>query len=440
MAVDGDGYLYVVDYGNQRISKFDPDGVYVLSFGQRSFDFPGFLSPTGIAAKGGRIYAADSYTRSIYIFDPNGLYLGTLADDLTGPESLRFLSDGRLLAADTNRLLLIDTDSAIVRELGVAGNSRARIIGADMDSNGNILAANFAAGEVSVLTRFDDRVSGLFVQIERVYTENFPQVTVELRVEDRLRRPIVGLAGLNFLLSERGNPASEQTFLTPAYSSNRADVSVLIERSPVTQGLQDDLAAATRDINGALGTRGQIISVISAGEQPLRERQEPSLEAAARGRNTSYSGRWRFDLGLRLAATDLLPGEKKRSVVYIGTGGLGGLAFEQYSLSELAAYMSNNAIVFNAVLIGSGPGVRISEELRYLCQETGGMVLPLYRPEGIKEMIENISFTPNGLYFLRYKSLLPTDLGRDWLPVEAEVYLMERSGRDSSGYFPPLEF
>jgi DNA-binding beta-propeller fold protein YncE len=439
MAVDEDGYLYVVDYGNQRISKFDPDGVYVLSFGQRSLDFPGFLSPTGVAVKYGRVYAADSSTRTIYIFDPNGLYLGILVDGLTGPESLRFLSDGRLLAADTNRLLLIDTHSAIVRELGVAGNTRARIIGADMASNGNLLAANFAAGEVSVLTRFDDLASGLFVQIERVHTANFPQVTVEVKVEDRLRRPIVGLAALNFLLSEGGNGASEQTFLTPAYSSNRADVSILIERSTLTQSLQDDLAAAARDINRALGTQGQIVSVISAGEQPLRERLEPNLEAAARARNTAYSNRWRFDLGLRLAATDLLPGEKKRSVIYIGTGGLGALAFEQYSLSELAAYMANNAIIFNAILVGSGPGIRISEELQYLCQETGGMALPLYRPEGIKEMIENIALTPNGLYFLRYNSLLPTNYGREWLPVEVEVYLMDRSGRDSSGYFPPLE-
>jgi hypothetical protein len=132
----------------------------------------------------------------------------------------------------------------------------------------------------------------------------------------------------------------------------------------------------------------------------------------------------------------LLPGEKKRAVVYIGSGNLGALAFERYSLSEMAAYLANNGTVFNAVLVGSGP---VSEEIRYLCKETGGRVLPLYRPEGIREMIEDIAFIPNGLYFIRYTSLLPTDLGKAWLPVEAEVYLMERSGRDSSGYFPPLE-
>lgn len=442
MTVDEDGYLYVVDYGNQRISKFDPDGLFVLSFGLKSAVFPGLNSPTGIATRSGRIYAADAVAKCIYVFDPNGNYLGILTDGLIGPESLRFLSDGRLLAADTNRVLLIDIDSAIVRELGIAGNPKTRIVGADMDSNGNLLAANFAAGEVSVLTRFDDLASGLFVQIERVYADQFPQVTVELRVEDRLRRPIVGLEGLNFFVSEGGYPVSEETFLLPAYRINRSDVSVLFERSPQTADLRDDLAAAIRDISSALGPQGQIVSIVSAGVQPQREfsgsasANENTLVNAARGNSAQYSGRWRFDQGLRLAATDLLSGEKKRSVIYVGSGSLGMLSFEQYSLSEMAAYLANNAIIFNAVIIG---GNAPSEEIRYLCRETGGTALPLYRPQGIKEMIQNIAFVPNGLYFIKYRSVLPTDFGRSWLPVEAEAYLMERSGRDTSGYFPPLE-
>ncbi|MDR1318469.1 MAG: NHL repeat-containing protein [Treponema sp.] len=293
MTVDDQGYLYVVDYGNRRISKFDPDGAFILSFGLRDSSFPGFLSPTGIAAGGDRIYAADSAAKRIYTFDRNGSYLGVLVEEgLTGPESLRFLPDGRILAADTNRVLLVDPDSIMVRELGVAGGGRVRIVGADMDRNGNVLAANFAADEVSVLTRFDDLASGLFVQIERVSADSFPLVTVELSVEDRLRRPIVGLEGLNFLLSEEGRVASEQNFMSPAYLSGRADISVLVERSPATRGLGEDLAAALRDINSALAEEGRILSLVSAGEQPGRERLGERPEAAARGNSASYSPRW----------------------------------------------------------------------------------------------------------------------------------------------------
>jgi DNA-binding beta-propeller fold protein YncE len=437
LAVDEDGYLYVVDYGNRRISKFDPDGVFILSFGAKTQDFPGFLSPTGIAVRNGRIYAADSAAKRIYMFDRNGSYLGVLIrEGLLGPESLRFLSDGRLLAADTNRVLLIDPQSAVIRELGVAGNEKVRIVGADMDLNGNVLAANFQAGEVSVLTRFDDLASGLFVQIERVQAESFPQVTVEVQVQDRLRRPIVGLEGLNFRLSEQGRLVGEQNFLLPGYRSQQAGISVLIERSAETRALRDDLAAAVRDINAALDDGDRIVSIVSAGDQPRRERMDGSPDAVSRGTAASFSPRWRFDLGLRLAATDLLSAEKKRSVVFVCSGNLGDLAFEQYGLSELAAYLANNGIVFNAVVVG---GRAAAEEIRYLCRETGGQVLPLYRPEGIRELIQDLAAYPSGLYTISYRSSLPTDFGRAYLPVEVEVYLMERSGRDGTGYFPPLE-
>jgi DNA-binding beta-propeller fold protein YncE len=438
MTVDEEGYLYVVDYGNRRISKFDPDGAFILSFGRRQPGFQGFLSPTGIAAGGGRIFVADGVYRQIHSFDRNGAYLGILTGEgLNGPESLKFTADGQLLAADTNRLLLIDPDSALIRELGVLGSVKVRIVGAGPDRNGNILAANFNAGEVSVMTRLDDMASGLFVQIDRVITDNFPLVTVELQVQDRLRRPIVGLDARNFLLSEQGRTAAEQNFLGAAYRSETADLAVLLERSPDTALLREDLAAALRDINAS----GRIVSLVSAGEQPVRERVGPggSVSAAsltAAVRSGAHAPRWRFDLALRLAATDLLAGEKKRAVVFVSSGGVGELAFEQYGLSELAAYLANNGIVFHAVIVGDRPA---GGEIRFLAEQTGGQVMPLYRPEGIGPVLKSLGANPSGSYVLSYRSQLPTQFGAAFLPVEAEVYLLERSGRDRIGYFPPLE-
>jgi hypothetical protein len=62
----------------------------------------------------------------------------------------------------------------------------------------------------------------------------------------------------------------------------------------------------------------------------------------------------------------------------------------------------------------------------------------LYRPRGIGELIKSIAETPCGLYSFTYTSRLQSDFGMAWLPVEAEVYLLERSGRDNTGYFSPL--
>ena len=462
LAVDEEGYLYVVDYGNRRISKYDPEGAFILSFGNRTPGFPGFISPTGIAVKDGKVFVADSLQKQIYMFDRNGLYLGALlGSELSSPESLRFLSDGMLLAVDLNRILLIDTDTAIVRELGVLGNaSRIRITGAEMDSNGNVLAADFNTGEVVVMTRIDDMAAGLFVEVGRIFSDDFPNITAEVEVTDRLRRPVVGLDARNFLLSEGGVAVSEQKFLSAAYLSQNADLAVLIERSQETLPLRDEIAAALRDLSTSTG---RIASIVSAGMQPSKEdpasapgtTPQARLASAARGNAASYSSRWRFDLGLRLAATDLLPLSKKRAVVFIGAGippgasgipgyspgdslgnSLGEYAFEQYSLSELASYLTNNNIVFHAVIVGGGmPGL----DLRYLCEETGGSLMSLYRSEGIAGEINKLTLKADGTYILNYRSMLPTDFGRAYMPLEAEVYLMERSGRDSTGYFPPLE-
>ncbi|MDR2471130.1 MAG: NHL repeat-containing protein [Treponema sp.] len=444
LAVDGDGYLYVVDYGNRRICKFDPGGNFLFSFGKRDMGFGGFLSPTGIACVDERVFAADGVSKQIYVFDRNGTYAGPLVEGgLNGPESIRVIREGGrslLLVADTNRVVMVDPDSAVIRELGIVGGEKARITGAAADRNGNILAANFMEDEVALLCSAADMAAGLFVQIDRVAADNFPQVTVELSVQDRNRRAVLGLEGRNFLITERNRPAAQQNFLGAAFLSARRDISVLMERSGITGNTREELAAALRDIAGS-GTGGgggqRIVSLVSAGETPVRERLgtgSAALSAAARG--GVYSPRWRFDAGLRLAATDLLPGEKKRAVVFVGSGALGELAFEQYSLSELAAYLANNGIAFYAVIAGDGPA---GEELRYLCEETGGDIAWLYQPSGVGPLIRSIGAGASGSYALSYRSSLPTNFGRDLLPVEAEVYLMERSGRDRIGYFAPLE-
>jgi DNA-binding beta-propeller fold protein YncE len=438
LAVDEDGYIYVTDYGNSRICKFDPDGVFIVSFGAKNTFFPGMLSPTGIAAANGKVYVADNAVKAIYMFDMNGNYIGRLeAGGLMGPESLRFLSDGTLLVVDVNRILQIDVDSAIVRELGYFGGEKTRITCADMDSNGNVVAANFNSGEVSVMTRFDDLASGFFVQIRNVNAEKFPSVTVELTVEDRLRRPIMGLNNNNFLITEGSAPVAGQLLFDPGYMYKGADISLLIERSSATANLRDDFAAASRDISRALQEMGnsKVVSVISAGAQPVRERHDLSLENAVRG-TASYSPRWRFDMALRLAATDLLSAAPKRSVVYIGSGDIGELAFEQYSLSEMASYLANNGIAFKAIIAGSG---QTTNGIEYLCRQTGGRAMYLYRPRGIGELIKGVVETKCALYSFTYNSRLQSDFGRAWLPVEAEVYLLERSGRDNTGYFSPLD-
>ena len=70
LAGDSRGYLYVTDWGNSRVSKFDKDGAWILSI-------KGLSGPTGIAVHEDRLYVSEKGKKRIAVYDLNGNPLGT---------------------------------------------------------------------------------------------------------------------------------------------------------------------------------------------------------------------------------------------------------------------------------------------------------------------------------------------------------------------------
>ena len=98
--------------------------------------------------------------------------------------------------------------------------------------------------------------------------------------------------------------------------------------------------------------------------------------------------------------------------------------------------MNNNAISFSTIQLTQ---TALSDETSYITNDTTGTSYYIYRPEGLSSVISDIIGLPSGLYQLKYRSNLSTEYGRKYLPVEIETYLLNRSGRDETGYFAPLQ-
>ncbi len=129
----------------------------------------------------------------------------------------------------------------------------------------------------------------------------------------------------------------------------------------------------------------------------------------------------------------------QKEIIFITDGTLGQNAFDQYSLQTLLQLLKNNSISFNAIYL-KGPESIYSQEIDFLCRETGGMGIYLYRPEGLAKLIEHIKAKQSGCYVIQYNSMNDSDFGRTYLPVEIQTFLFARSGRDESGYFAPIEY
>ena len=446
MALDEAGYLYITDFGNHRVIKMDQQGQFILSFGsRRQGPFPGLKEPTGIAVQGGRIYVADALPGVIHVFDSSGNFLSTLAEGLlTRPEGLSSGEPGELILADENKIYSLDIEMEQVSVLADLSRDTARVLKAVRDRNGNILAADFNSSRISFLSDVSQVYTGLSVRIDRISTENFPRVVVDLAVEDPLGNPIVGLNERNFIiteLSERRHSPDTQKLLFQGNLSQTLHGALVVDRDPSMASRSDDIRTTVTSLAGQFsGT--STLRVVSSSQVPLVAAPSgsslPALIRAAQGEPADRTTTGRLDLAVRLAAGDIISGRGYKAVFCLTDGKLGSEAFAGYGLLDLTRYLQTNGIRF--YVLSLVPQDQIAPELTYLAEETGGKDIFLYRPQGLEGFIDQVVSVPDGTYTLEYNSLVDGDFGRLYIPFQAEVILYNRSGREKSGYFAPARY
>lgn len=439
LAQDSYGNIYVTDFGNCRVAVFDKDGESLFSFGKKTSLFSGLKGPSGIAIEGERIFVADCITGGIYEFDRFGNYVDVLVEEKTfkSPESIKKWGD-YLIVCDKNKIISVDTRDGSTFENANTGNAPSRLTSAVPDVNGNILVTDFVSNEVYVMSKMTEVIGGLFVQIEQINADNFPLVTMDVRVENRRRQPLVGLHDINFYVSENKRPVTELKLLGSVSSNDTVDITFVIDRNLNMKNHQEELQSAVREISKSMGGKGTV-RIVTAGNIPVLEYKgnpEGLRNFSCDALKNPFSADCSLDLAFRLASNDLVLGEKKRGIIYLTCGDIGVSSFSKYGLSNLTTYMNNNSISLSVIQLSQKA---VAEEIQYICDYTAGTSYYVYRPEGISSVIKDIVDLPSGIYQLSYKSALPSNLGRAYLPVEAEVYLMNRSGIDQTGYFAPLQ-
>lgn len=439
MAEDSDGNIYVTDFGNSRVDVFDAEGKPLFFFGHKTDDFEGLKGPTGIAIYENVVFVADCLTGAVHRFDVSGNYLGLLCKKKTfkKPESMKLW--GRyLVTCDKNKVYSIDTDTGSLFENLSSGNAPSRLTSAVPDVNGNILVTDFSTNEVYVMAKLSELVGGLFVQIDRVISDSFPRVTLEVKIENRSRQSIVGLKENNFFITENKVPVQNYKLEGSAYSNDDADITLLIDRSNTSARYEESMENAVKELVAGMKNRGTL-RIVSAGDVPVIEYEgTPSgaMNFKLKNLKNPVSSKVTLDVAIRMCANALINAAKKSAIVYIGDGKVTQNAFNKYGLSDLTAYLNNNSISFVNLLLSQGAA---ESELNFICDHTEGSAYYVYRDEGLAGLVDDIIAIPSGIYVLSYDSALSTDFGQRYLPVELEAFIMNRSGRDETGYFAPLQ-
>ena len=107
LAFDSSGNLYVANYGDSTISKFDASGGYVSNITSN------LSYPSGLAFdSSGNLYAANIISTTISKFNSAGTFLSQINSNLNNPVGLAFDSSGNLYAANYNDSTISKFNSA----------------------------------------------------------------------------------------------------------------------------------------------------------------------------------------------------------------------------------------------------------------------------------------------------------------------------------------
>jgi hypothetical protein len=454
LAADGSGYVYASDAGSGRIFKYASDGSWVLSFGGRNPVFEGLKLPTGIAVMNEKVYVADAFMKMIFIFDTYGNYLGQVPSSrLERPEGMRPVQGG-LLIADGSRVVLMDPESGSIRELYKSERRNPHLVSAAFDANGDLVFADFDSSELVYSSDPQTRYAGLSVEVLRVYSDDFPQISLDVTVKDRAGKPMTGLGSSNFYIAERVRrterrvegeksvdvvmesilPAMEYAFEGTLDASPWIDSVVLVEGSTGMQNLRLEARDVLSDFYTSLGTEASIRLILagSSAQPAVTGGLGPLTATLLDMKGTSA---WRFDTGLRLAAGSLGSSAGRRTIIYLTTGSTNEDLLVGPSLAELASLIGANGISFHAIVLGQD---EVSPVIDFLAETSGGSVVRAARPEGLSSIAREIRAKPTGSYRLSFVSSANDGFGRAYLPFGVEAYLRDRSGKDETGYFAPL--
>jgi streptogramin lyase len=159
VAVDANGNVFVADMGNDRIQKFDGGGTFLTKWGSTGGADGQFASPQSVAADGsGHVFVADTSNHRVQKFDNAGGFLlawgsfGGGDGQFFGPASVAVDPSGKVLVADaTGRIQKFDNTGTFLTKWAAGSGAPA---GLAVDGTGNVFFT--VPGSTNHVEKFDN--------------------------------------------------------------------------------------------------------------------------------------------------------------------------------------------------------------------------------------------------------------------------------------------
>ena len=155
---DEAGNVYVADFGNNRIAKFDVRLRFVTAWGQKGSAPGQFDNPCAVAlGPDGELHVVDTWNNRIQVFGKDGTFLREFRYDFYGPRGIAVDARHRIYVVDTGhaRVIRFSREGTKQLEWGKRGSRPGEFqdpVGITVDGKGTIYVCDNGNGRLQLFS------------------------------------------------------------------------------------------------------------------------------------------------------------------------------------------------------------------------------------------------------------------------------------------------
>lgn len=436
LKISDDGYLYVVDNGNNRIQKFLPNGTHIYHFGS---DF--LYRPTDIIVKDDMIYISDIDKNSngrLVIFDDNGNFVTNIGTEfLKEPRGL-FLEDDEIYITDsTGYVYIYDTKKNTTRTF-LDGTKSVSPFSMIKNKDKIVWRTDFNSEKISIYTPLQGVYGNLELDISQVLTDQYPYVYMLLRARNKDGSIVTGITKDELNITEFTLPVKDILVSGTTNHRNNMKLSIVVDRSLSAQKFTPQLEYYLKSFLSNTSQNDLINTILVDEGKYISSGESSSSISKTWNFITNYQSKAQipqsWDISIYDAITQLLNNLRNRAIIIFTSGQTDSKSFDNYSIDVVKTYASQNNIPIYIVNF-SDNNRKFWEQL---ATSTHGRYFNANQhANDILQLHSIIKNAPPLEYLVEYKGYNYNDVPNLWVDVNLKLERFGISGVTTDGYYVP---
>jgi len=440
---DSSGNFYVSDSGNNRIQKFNPNGVF--EFEWNGSDDAYLKNPAGIFVYQDKIYVVDKDNVRVLVFDFDGNLLSKITkQEWKRPRNIRILENEMYVTDELTGIWSYSLEMGEWKLLPRFRDKKSvyrvlnRPFAVNIDPTGSFYAVDYGKHRVDIFSQKNNLLSNLDLKIESIDTSEFPNIHIYTRLKNRAGKEIIGVDRLAFRVYENDN-------MTPLFSmakkeklNEKMNLAFVYENSETlakSEGLlNDSLTPFFRSL-----TEWDTISLFRAGKDSnlIIPSTKSQKEILAKIRDSKKEDNYNFGKSAISALGQLTMNIGPRALVFLVASESKENHFLQYSKSRIVDFAKAHSIPIFVLSTSSSPAVKKS--WIDITEPTNGKFIVLDGEGEERNLYSIFRSYLDYRYILSYKTDINPELIDRYIKLVVDVDYRGVKGKDLGGYFVPYE-